>query len=301
MGGLRVALLGAVLLCSSSALAQETPVARDGAPEGDQSGTLETKDDSGALEAKDEAPLTQKKLSTAPSAGSEEITQATASAEEQARAAFKAGDSKYLEGDYQGAADAFQEAYLLSGKIEMLFNLANAYERLGKYLEASFALQSYLPHAPLATQPKLQRRMVRLKQRAEEAAQQKAELLGSPTTAGAPVPPVQEQPIPLVRVAGVGLVTLGVAGIIAGTAFGISALKTRNQLKEQCQDGRRLCPPESETLIRRDRAHSLVADVALIGGAALSAAGIYLLLKKTETTELAVTTRGLGATFGGRF
>ena len=216
--------------------------------------------------------------------------------EKLAHAAFQRGDSKYLEGDYQAAAEAFQEAYALSGKIEMLFNLANAYERMGKYLEASFALRSYLPHAPEAAKEKLARRVERLTERAREK-----EAARNAPTEDRKQASLPQAPVPLDRVAGITMITLGIAGTITGVAFGVSALQTRADIKKQCQDSRRLCPLESEALIQRDRTHSLVADISLIGGGLLTVAGIYLVVRKTKTSEVRLEPGFSGAYLGGTF
>ncbi len=243
--------------------------------------------DGSAIESTEEASLD---VETEPEA------QHLSDKEVAARAAFRRGDAEYLEGDYQSAVDAFQEAYALSGKVEMLFNLANAYERMGKYIEASLALKSYIPHAAESTRPQLERRVRRLDARAREREEQRRQ----PAAPTEPAP-VEQAPFPTARIAGVGMITLGVAGILTGAAFGISALETRAKIKEQCEDGRRVCSSETEALIKRDHVHSLVADIALIGGGVLTAAGIYLVVKKEHGRELRVGTMGLGASVGARF
>ena len=56
--------------------------------------------------------------------------------EDDARALYEQGAEAYAQEDYQAAIDAWQEAYILSGRSEFLFNIANAYERMGD-LEAA--------------------------------------------------------------------------------------------------------------------------------------------------------------------
>lgn len=51
--------------------------------------------------------------------------------EQEAAALYEQGARAYADEDYTAAIDAWQEAYILSGRAEFLFNIANAYERMG--------------------------------------------------------------------------------------------------------------------------------------------------------------------------
>lgn len=66
---------------------------------------------------------------------------------------------------------------------------------------------------------------------------------------------------------------LGGAAIIAGAAFGISALDASNQFQETPQ-----LSPELDDIQERGRTHSTLADALLIGGAVSAVGGITLLL-----------------------
>jgi|GEM_PF-1394839 len=206
--------------------------------------------------------------------------------ENAAREAFQRGDSLFLEGDYLGAVTAFEEAYALSGRIEMLFNLANAHDRLGNYSEAGVALRGYIPHAPKSQRAKLERRLQRFERLAKEQ-RERIENTPQPAAVAPQAPPPAVEPFPIDRVAGVGLITLGGASVIAGIGFAVSANGARKKLDEQCHEGAkgRLCPAKSEVYLDRDKAHSLVADLAFVGGAALAVAGTYLVIRSTRTGE----------------
>lgn len=201
--------------------------------------------------------------------------------EQAAKAAFRRGDRQYLEGNYEGAVRSFEEAYALCGRIEMLFNLANAHERLDNYSEASLALRGYIPHAPASNRDALEKRLARLEDLAREA-RTKSSRPAAPVVLR--TEPENRSPVRLSTSVGIGLLTLSGAGLITGTAFAISAANSRAKLKDECEDGEtgRLCPPDSESLIDRDEAHSLVADVAFISSAALGATGLYLVLHKSK-------------------
>lgn len=215
--------------------------------------------------------------------GAPEITPTTSS-ENAARAAFQEGDRLYYEGDYQGAVLKFEQAYAMSGRIEMLFNLANAHERLGNYTQASGALRGYIPHAPQNGRASLERRLARLE---ELAAEKRNVPLAPPPSIEAPsTPPVKM--IPFNRAIGIGLVTLGGVSLALGTGFAISAGKARNELSEQCVEGAtgQLCPQDAEPYVKKDKSHSIAADISFITGAALSITGVYFVLKKTDEGQI---------------
>ena len=67
--------------------------------------------------------------------------------DKRARELYIRGDKAYAEGDYEAALAAFEEAYELSGRHALLYNMANAHERLGEYDKALEKLRKFLPHA----------------------------------------------------------------------------------------------------------------------------------------------------------
>ncbi len=220
----------------------------------------------------------------------------------EARAAFHRGDRLYLEGDYEGAVKAFEEAYALSGRIEMLFNLANAHERLGNYDKASVALRGYIPHSPASTRAALEKRLDRFEelatkrqQKAEKTAEVVKELKENP------------RPFPLERTVGIGLLTLGSAAVLTGTGFGISALGARAKLNDACETGAsgRLCPPDAQEDLNRDRAHSTVADVAILSGLVGATIGTVLIVhsknKEARKLDLEIEVGAGNIRLGGSF
>lgn len=77
---------------------------------------------------------------------------ATTSAMAGARQHFLAGQDYYTQGRYQKAIEEFEEAYRLDPKPLLLFNLAQAYEKLGKLQQAVDHLNRYLEADPKTDQ-----------------------------------------------------------------------------------------------------------------------------------------------------
>ena len=63
------------------------------------------------------------------------------------RAEFQRGQTAYQQGDYDGAIAAWQRAYDADPQPLLLYNLSQAYERLGRLTEAVDALDRYLAGA----------------------------------------------------------------------------------------------------------------------------------------------------------
>lgn len=87
--------------------------------------------------------------------------------EERARLLFQAGDEHYANGRYEDALAAFEESYALSGHPLLLFNMANAQERMGLYDGAISSLERYLPDAEEGETSRIETRLESLRARAE--------------------------------------------------------------------------------------------------------------------------------------
>jgi hypothetical protein len=157
----------------------------------------------------------------------------------------------------------------------VLFNLANAYERLGRYADALQSLRGYQPHAPPNEQAQIAARIARLEQRANELGQ-------VPGGGGSTVD--DGLLIPGIILTGAGVV-LGVSGI----AFGVLALDAHAEAQANCTltDGVTLCEETARDAIDRETTFALLADIGIGVGAAVVAAGIVLVI--------------LGATTGGAY
>ena len=84
---------------------------------------------------------------------------------ERARSHFRAGQEYFEELRYDDAAREFTEAWEISRRPEMLFNVSIAYERGLHFDEAIAAIEQYLPLATEEERPGAQQKKQRKKQR----------------------------------------------------------------------------------------------------------------------------------------
>ncbi len=75
---------------------------------------------------------------------------AYAGADREARDRFELGREAFSRGDYAVAVAQFEQAYVLSRRSALLYNVGAAYDRLHRWAEASAAFQRYLTENPMA-------------------------------------------------------------------------------------------------------------------------------------------------------
>ena len=187
--------------------------------------------------------------------------------DQRARDLYVQGDRYYAEGRYELAVQAFQESYRLSGRPLLLFNLANALERIGRYAEALDALRRYQPSAPPHEQMALRTRIATLEQRAAQAP---------------PPPPTTTASSGDASLMVSGFV-VGGAGVVlsaVGIAMGVLALDERAEAQAGCvaSEAGTVCGEEARGALENDATFSLVADLGLFIGAAAVAAGVVLVI-----------------------
>lgn len=185
--------------------------------------------------------------------------------DQRARELYVQGDRYYAEGRYELAVQAFQESYRLSGRPLLLFNLANALERIGRYTEALDALRRYQPSAPPHEQMALRTRIATLEQR---AAQQPP-----PATAAS-------SGDSSLMVSGFVVGGAGVALTAVGIAMGVLALDERAKAQGGCvaAGAGTVCDESVRGALENDATFSLVADLGVFVGAAAVAAGVVLVI-----------------------
>jgi hypothetical protein len=117
-----------------------------------------------------------------------EITQAER--DKQARLQFEQGRKAFDEGDYRAAWGYFHEAYRLSGRAQLLFNIGQTADRLGQDSDALTSFKMYLERLPAADN----RRDVENRIRALEARVKEAERVPGPPGSTPPASEVSPPP-----------------------------------------------------------------------------------------------------------
>ena len=192
-----------------------------------------------------------------------------------ARDLFREGDELYAQGRYEEALANFQEAYELSQRPLLLYNIANAQERAGMWDDAIATLESYLPHAYEVEQERIQTRIDSLKRRAErlrEMREREAQgLRPEPRDVGGPL-----------------LLATSAALIGGGVALAILAKGARDDLEAGCEnvEGRQVCSSGVSDSAERDLRMSVGADVLFIAAAGALALGLWRLLRNDPDDPL---------------
>jgi tetratricopeptide (TPR) repeat protein len=190
------------------------------------------------------------------------------------------GRKLYGEGSYAAAATAFEQAYELSGNIDMLYNAALAYDRADAFEQAISALDRYRALAPAGERDKLDERKRSLQVRLEKQRESSAPTTDDSTPAGdddgtdAPYPTGNDRDRPRVfGPAAWGLTGAAIGAFAIGTGFGAASLVRTRKGLAHCTDGDApLCDDRAKDDADRSREYAVVADVAFAVGGALTIA-----------------------------
>ncbi len=202
------------------------------------------------------------------------LAASTAAAQTADPAALEASGSKHFElAEYPAAIADFKEAFRISDRPELLFNIAQAYRLAGDCGQARTFYKTYLrrvPDAPNADQVRV---------RIDEPCADPAPAVAPTET---PVQPVQG-PQPVVvpgrrwkTTAGFATAGAGVLGVGLGVVFGVRGRSKADELRDACA-----VECSSETAKSLDDAGSAANRNAVIGfvaGGALLATGVVLVL-----------------------
>ncbi len=203
-----------------------------------------------------------------------------------ARRHFDSGVAYLEESDYDNALKAFQKAYELSKRPEILLNIATVHERQSDLHAAVTALQAYLDAAPQGERVEtVKLRIQNLEKRLQDQDKAKADPAVAPpatrlppspaarppakTPAPAPAPHAKAEPSRLPA-----FISLGVGGVLAGAslATGLLAKGTYDDAKRSCG---RAC---SDSQLSSSRTFAITSTV-LTGAAVLGVGlGVALLL-----------------------
>lgn len=211
--------------------------------------------------------------------------------DDRAKTLFQVGRESFAEGRFEEAINNWEDAYELSPRPLIQFNLAEAYERVGRFKDALVALQTYKPSAELDEIDRIDARIASLETRVSlqerEAAAAEAERLAREAQLEAErrkadelerrVAEAESKPpslVPPLVVTGTGVAMIGV-----GVGTGLAALGTRGQISDLCTADN-LCKDDASPLVAKQRSQALVSDITTFGGIAVTGLGTAWLIRQ---------------------
>ncbi len=234
--------------------------------------------------------------------------------EARARDAFQRGRIHYDNGDFDRAAAAFEEAYRLSNRHPLLYNLYLAYRDANQPDAAARALANYLALVDaVENRSQLEARLRALeeglaKQKQQQEAEQQAKEEQEQKAAPASESPQSAGPQKRWWITPVAVMGAGAALMVGSLATGMMTLSKEQQLKDDCTGG--VCDPSLKSTADSGKTLAIVTDVLLFGGVATAATGAVLFfLKKPKAeatpsktaTNVHCSTRACGASLSVRF
>jgi tetratricopeptide (TPR) repeat protein len=202
-----------------------------------------------------------------------------------AKELFENGQILYQEGRYEQAIQAWEEAYRLSGRAELLYNVSSAYEKAGKYREAIDALNKYRVYAKADERETLDRRIRALEERLAAAPAtpvKPADPVVTPvvTAPVEPVAPVEPAKDGGFRVLPAVLIGTGAVGLGTGGVFALQVGSAMDEIRGSCVEGDAgyLCPSSAQPASDKRDSAALISTIGFGVGGALTAAGLGLLV-----------------------
>ncbi|HVY26267.1 MAG TPA: tetratricopeptide repeat protein [Polyangiaceae bacterium] len=210
---------------------------------------------------------------------------AQSTSDDMARRHFDSGVAYLEESDYENALKAFQKAYELSKRPEILLNIATVHERQSDLPSAVASLKGYLEAAPQGEHVEtVKLRIQNLEKRIQEQEQARAAATAPtapPPPAASPAPvqlaPVQPQPAPAAKPEPNRLPAF--IALAAGGVMGGAALATGLVANAKYQDAKSSCQHHcTDDELSGSRTFAVTSTV-LTGGAFLGVGlGVVLLL-----------------------
>ncbi|MGE0791724.1 MAG: tetratricopeptide repeat protein [Sandaracinaceae bacterium] len=199
--------------------------------------------------------------------------------EDLARRVFDTGRSYFERAEYERAIEAFREAYRLSGRVEMLLNIARAYEALSREAEAIAALEEAIaadPEIEATAGPRIERlrRQMEHREATGDGSTGEADLETDDADA-APPPPADDGPSGMFW-AGAVTAGVGAALLIVAIGTGVASNDIYTDLEQTCAGG--VCPRERQDDIDRGQSLAVASTVTLVIGGVAAGAGIVLML-----------------------
>lgn len=219
--------------------------------------------------------------------------------DDEARKRFELGRTFYEAGRFREAAEEFTEAYRLSRRPALLYNIYVANRDAGKWQEATDSLRSYLEQVPDAPDSiTLRARLVSLEEQLALQKERDARLEAERQRADAR--PAATPTAPKRSI--VPWVVLGSGGalLIGSVVTSVLAANTASDLDEVCERDGTLCPESSRGDVEALRRQAVTTDVLWGVGAAALVTGIVLRLTRVlDERAPSPVTASVSATKGG--
>jgi len=229
------------------------------------------------------------------------------SSDDAARRHFRLGQAHYENGEFAEAATEFDEAYRLSQRPQLLYNVYVAYRDAGDMPHAAAALRSYLEQVPDAENgAQLHARLVAMDRVLAASATTTTTTTTTDTTATdtstttstatdstvaadttsdtTPVEPPRESHGGGFGSSPVGWIVggVGAALLVAGIVTGVMALDSQSSLDAMCGPDHHSCPAGFQSTRDTGQALSAATDGLLIGGGVALVTGVVLLFLLTD-------------------
>ena len=240
-----------------------------------------------------------------------------------ARQLYNDAEADYAAGRYEQAATKFTEAYELSKRSGLLFNVANAYERMGEYRLAADNLKLYLKGPKVKDVVSVRERIRRLEaaivSKDKDAIRRKSDggadnqggaggdadgdggdtgdtVSGDSTNSELP-DPVIEAPRSDTKKSRFSrrrqvyaLAGTSALALVGTVAFGLAARSAGADAVDFCEGGGGICLDRARSSLQSERQYAVLADLSL--GVAVITAGtsLWLLLRSSGKREVRPST-----------
>ena len=228
-----------------------------------------------------------------------------------ARELFLEGEAHYAAGRYEQAAERYLEAYQLSERPELLFNVGNAYERLGDYRNAAKYLGEYVNTPRARDVVSVRERIRRLEAAAVE--QERSEQAKQQAVPEAAVTEPSPSAVRAKRGRNPATWWFVGSGVTAAGAIGMGllAVNAGKSAARDCSDGARpVCRDSASSALTQEKVFAISADIFAVATVVTAGVGIYLLFQGDDeeqrpeaSTQLVpmLGPDGLGVSLSGRF
>jgi tetratricopeptide (TPR) repeat protein len=189
---------------------------------------------------------------------------------------YKLGEELYNRADYEGALKQFTQAFNLSKRPALLYNMGRCQESLGNYEKAIELYSEYLKSGP-ENPAVLEARIANLRKLIEK----KKAAQPSPAPAPAPAPTPAPEPAPVdgprpLRWPGWISVAAGGALLVTGIALGAVAKSKQREVEDANSKGREYA--EVKSIEDSGRALGKASIATVVVGSAAAATGAVLLI-----------------------